>query len=120
MSLAIDFEPIGRRVPCKSGETILEAAQRAGIVLNATCGGEGVCGRCIVRVIDGQVAPANLTEEAELGEEQVEQGWRLACQAEVLGDVRVHIPPESLATAQRTQTEGHSLPIELAPAVRAL
>ena len=120
MSLAIDFEPIGRRVPCISGESILEAAQRAGIVLNATCGGEGVCGRCIVRVIDGQVAPANLTETAELGEEQVELGWRLACQAEVLGDVCVHIPPESLATAQRTQTEGHSLPIELAPAAHAV
>ena len=120
MSLAIDFEPIGRRVPCKSGESILDAAQRAGIVLNATCGGEGVCGRCIVQVIDGQVAPPNLTETAELGEEQVELGWRLACQAEVLGDVRVHIPPESLATAQRTQTEGHSLPIELAPAAHAV
>jgi uncharacterized 2Fe-2S/4Fe-4S cluster protein (DUF4445 family) len=119
LSFGVDFEPIGRRVPCNGGDTLLDAAQHAGIVLNATCGGEGVCGRCIVRVMDGQISPANLTEEAELSG-QVEAGWRLACQAEILGDVRIHIPPDSLATAQRTQTEGLTLPIELNPAVRSL
>ena len=67
MSFEVDFEPIGQRVPYNSGETILDAAQRAGIVLNATCGGDGVCGRCIFRVMDGLVTLPNLTEEAELG-----------------------------------------------------
>ena len=119
MSFEVDFEPIGRRIPCNSGDTILDAAQRAGIVLNATCGGDGICSRCIVRVMDGLVSPPNPTEETELGK-QVDDGWRLACQIEVQGDVRIHIPPASLATAQRTQTEGQSLPIELNPAVRTV
>ena len=119
MSFEVDFEPIGRRVPCKNGDTILDSAQRAGIVLNATCGGEGVCRRCIVRVMDGQVSHPNLSEDDELGE-QVGKGWRLACQTEIQGNVRVHIPPDLLATAQRTQTEGKSLPIELNPAVRSV
>jgi uncharacterized 2Fe-2S/4Fe-4S cluster protein (DUF4445 family) len=120
LSFTVDFEPVGRRVPCQSGESVLEAAQRGGIVLNATCGGEGVCGRCIVQVIAGQVSAPNLTEAAELGDEQLQHGWRLACQAEIQGDLRVHIPPESFATAQRTQTEGHALPVALDPAVRAV
>ena len=47
-------------------------------------------------------------------------GWRLACQTEIQGDLRVHIPPESFATAQRTQTEGQGLPIALDPAVHAV
>ena len=119
MSFEVDFEPVGRRVQCNNGDTILDAAQHTGVVLNATCGGEGICGRCIVRVMDGQVSPPNLTEEVELGG-QAADGWRLACQAEVQGDVRIHIPPDSLATAQRTQTEGQSLPIELNPAVRSV
>ena len=119
-SFAVDFEPVGRRMPCQPGDNLLDAAQRAGIVLNATCGGEGVCGCCIVRIMDGQVSPPNLTEEAELGVERLHGGWRLACQTEVLGNVRVHIPPETLATAQRIQTEGQSLPIQLAPAVHAV
>ena len=120
MSFRVDFEPVGRRVPCNPGDTLLDAAQRAGIVLNATCGGEGVCGRCIVQVLAGDASAPNLTEQAELGEEQTRQGWRLACQTEVQGDLRVHIPPESFATAQRTQTEGHAVPVTLAPAVQSV
>jgi uncharacterized 2Fe-2S/4Fe-4S cluster protein (DUF4445 family) len=119
MTFFIDFEPIGRRVPAESGSTILEVAQGAGIMLNAVCGGEGICGACKVRVMEGAVSSINLTEEAEFGD-AVKENWRLACQTEILGDVRVHVPPESLATAQRTQTEGRELPIELEPAVRAL
>ena len=119
MTFEVDFEPVGRRIPCESGETILDAAQKAGIMLNSICGGDGTCGRCIVRLMDGQVSSPNVTEEAELGE-KVSAGWRLACQVEVLGDVRIHVPPDSLATAQRTQTEGRTPPIELDPAVRAV
>jgi uncharacterized 2Fe-2S/4Fe-4S cluster protein (DUF4445 family) len=115
----VDFEPIGRRVSTTAGETILSAAQQAGVMLTSICGGEGVCGRCIVRVMAGQVSAPNLTEDAELGEEQVSAGWRLACQTEIEGDIRVHVPPESLVTAQRTQTEGETVVLELNPAVRA-
>lgn len=114
----IDFEPIGRRVAVKPGESILSGAQQAGVMLTSICGGEGVCGRCIVQVMAGQVSAPNLTEEAELGEEQVSDGWRLACQTEIEGNVRVNVPPESLVTAQRTQTEGETVAVELNPAVR--
>ncbi|MGD0752548.1 MAG: ASKHA domain-containing protein [Anaerolineales bacterium] len=116
----IDFEPVGRRAPCTSGETILEVAQRAGIMLNATCGGEGICGHCVVHVMAGTVSPPNQTEEIDLGLNRVNDHWRLACQTKILGDLRIHIPPESLATAQRTQTEGRNISTELNPAVRCL
>jgi len=119
LSFTVDFEPIGRRVLAEGGDTVLEVAQRGGIVLNATCGGEGACGRCIVRLMEGQASEPNITEEAELGNNTTE-GWRLACQAIVLGDLKIHIPPDSLATAQRIQTEGQSLPIELGPGVKAV
>lgn len=120
MSYKIDFEPVGIRTTCEEGETILEAAQRAGIMLNATCGGEGVCGRCVVRVMDGKVATSNNEDEADRFGLQRDKGWHLACLTKVEGDVRVHIPPDSLTTAQRTQTEGQSLPITLDPAVRVI
>ncbi len=120
MNHTIDFEPIGRRTTVSSAETILSAAQHAGIILNATCGGEGICGHCIVRVMAGKVTEPNQVEESHLGQEQVSQGWRLACQVNPLSDAVIHIAPEALATAQRTQTEGLDLPVELAPAVRAV
>lgn len=118
-SCQVDFEPIGRRVTCNAEETLLDAARRAGVMLNAVCGGEGVCGRCIVRVLEGEVSPSNLNEEHELGEEQIAAGLRLACQTRVFNNVRVYVPPDSLATAQRIQIEGQPLAIPINPVVRA-
>ncbi len=120
MSIEVDFEPIGRRVAIEPGATILDAAQRAGVMLAAVCGGEGTCGRCVVRVMAGQVSAPNSREEDHLGPNDVAQNWRLACQTTVAGDVRVHVPPDSLVTAQRTQTEGQGQPLELDPAVSAV
>ncbi len=120
MSHALVIEPLGRRITVTEGQSILAAARQAGILLNATCGGEGSCGRCVVRITAGQVSEPSLGEEAELGPQRLNNGWRLACQAQVCGDVRIHIPAESLTTTQRTQTEGLSLPIRPEPAVQAV
>lgn len=119
MSFQVDFEPIGKRVACESDTTLLDAAQRAGVLLTAICGGEGSCGRCRVQVMRGQVSPPTKIEQAELAQTEIADGWRLACQTTISSNVHVHIPPDSLATAQRTQTEGQAAVIELQPAVRA-
>jgi uncharacterized 2Fe-2S/4Fe-4S cluster protein (DUF4445 family) len=119
MTFEVDFEPIGRRVMCNAGATLLDAAQQAGVMLTAICGGEGSCGRCIVRVMSGEVSPPNNIEISELGHDDVAAGWRLACQTIIASNVRVHVPPDSLVTAQRTQTEGQALAVEHDPAVRA-
>ncbi len=115
----VDFEPLGRRIRVEPGATLLEAAQRAGVGLTAICGGEGSCGRCIVRVMRGQVSPPTDIEQAELGRDQTAAGWRLACQTTISSDTSIHIPPDSLATAQRTQIESQPVAVELQPAVRA-
>jgi len=119
MTFQVDFEPIGRRVTCNAGATLLDAAQEAGVMLTAICGGEGSCGHCIVRVMSGEVSPPNQTEMSELGRDDVAAGWRLACQTTIASDVRVHVPPDSLVTAQRTQTEGQAIAVKHDPAVRA-
>jgi len=119
MTFEVDFEPMGRRVTCNAGATLLDAAQEAGVMLTAICGGEGSCGRCIVRVMSGEVSPPNDTEMFELGRDDVAAGWRLACRTAIASDVRVHVPADSLVTAQRTQTEGQAIAVEHAPAVRA-
>jgi uncharacterized 2Fe-2S/4Fe-4S cluster protein (DUF4445 family) len=118
LKFEIDFEPNGRRISSDGG-TLLDAAQRGGILLNATCGGEGVCGWCLVRVIAGDVSEITSSEEIELSNDERMDGWRLACQAKALSNLRIYIPPSSLATAQRIQTEGQHLPIEINPAVQS-
>jgi len=119
MPFQVDFEPIGRRIRVEPGTTLLDAAQRAGVLLTSICGGEGSCGRCIVRVMSGQVSPPTAIERGELGPDQTAAGWRLACQTTIASDpCIIHVPPDSLATAQRTQTEGQAVAVELQPAVQ--
>jgi uncharacterized 2Fe-2S/4Fe-4S cluster protein (DUF4445 family) len=112
--LTVDFEPLGRRARVAPGTTLLEAARQAGVGLNAVCGGAGTCGTCRVRVVAGQVTPPTEAERDSLAE-----GFRLACQARVLDDVRVDVPPTSITAPQRAQIEGRERSVELDPAVRS-
>lgn len=116
----IDFQPIGRRVQVPAGTDLLTAAQLAGVDLLAVCGGMGICGACRVRLVSGELTPLTASEEEALDATQVAQGYRLACQAAPLSDVRLDVPPESLPAGQRLQVEGVAEAQELDPAVKAV
>ena len=100
-----------------AGATVLEAAQAAGVELVAVCGGVGTCDTCRVRLAEGTLSPLTTTEQEELREGEQAAGVRLACQATLLSDARLIIPPESLATPQRLQLEGRRIAIEPDPPV---
>lgn len=112
-NIVVNLQPVGRRTEVKAGTTILDAARQAGVELVAVCGGEGTCGTCRVHPFEGQLSPPTFSEEIELSVEDIASGYRLACQTEVLSDVRVDIPPDSLTTPQRLQIEGREIPTEL-------
>ena len=114
------LQPIGRRVTIPDGSTVLDAARLAGVELVTICGGEGVCGTCKIRLVEGQLSEVNSKEECEFSSEELNEGFRLACQAEILGDIRIEIPPESFSTPQRLQVEGQEIPTELDPIVTGL
>lgn len=116
-SFNIDFEPLGRRGTANPGQTLLEAAQTAGVGLASVCGGVGTCEECRLRLVNGRLTPPTLIEQAVLSREDLAAGFRLACQAEPLGDVKLDIPPESLTTAQRLQVEGQETDFILNPAI---
>jgi uncharacterized 2Fe-2S/4Fe-4S cluster protein (DUF4445 family) len=122
----VDFQPVGRRVDVAEGTTLLDAARAAGVHIVSICGGLGTCGECRVHLAGGADPSASsgqalsgptITEECEFSRDELAQGYRLACQAEVTGAVRVDIPAESLAGPQRLQLEGYSLDVPLDPVV---
>jgi uncharacterized 2Fe-2S/4Fe-4S cluster protein (DUF4445 family) len=113
----IDFEPLGRRGLAHPGQTLLEAAQSAGVGLASVCGGIGTCEECRVRLASGKLTPPTLVEEAVLTKIELSAGLRLACQAEPLSDVKLDIPPESLTASQRLQLDGEEVHLESKPAV---
>ena len=116
----VDLEPIGRRVESAAGQTVLDAARAAGIEMVAVCGGAGWCYTCVIRPLTGKFSPLTQPERDGLSAEQLAAGYRLACQAEPLSDVKVEIPPDSLATQQRLQLEGQGTEYAPAPLVAAV
>jgi uncharacterized 2Fe-2S/4Fe-4S cluster protein (DUF4445 family) len=92
----INFLPYDVQIEVADGDTIIRAAMEAGVHVNASCGGEGVCGKCRVLIEEGMVE-GGFSEK--LDEEDRQKGYRLACQAVVKSDLVVRIPVESSVDA---------------------
>ncbi|MGC9025708.1 MAG: ASKHA domain-containing protein, partial [Chloroflexia bacterium] len=87
----VTFEPSGRRILGSPGQTLAEAARRAGLPIASTCGGRGTCGQCRVQVRGLLDAPTS-QEIALLSPEERQAGYRLACQARLRGPATVVLP----------------------------
>jgi uncharacterized 2Fe-2S/4Fe-4S cluster protein (DUF4445 family) len=93
------FRPSGKEAYVLPGTRLVEAAAEAGIVLEVPCGGEGLCGKCRVIVSSGAGEPS-AAERQWFSAEELQRGWRLACQSVVSGPMEVEIPPSSLAAVE--------------------
>ena len=93
MGKKVTFEPYGLTVEVPEGENLLRAALSAGVHINASCGGEGVCGKCKILLESGDL---NSLRGGLLSNEEWDLGYRQACQSWVRADAVVRIPPESL------------------------
>jgi len=88
----VKFLPYDVSMDVEDGSTLIRAAMEAGVHVNASCGGEGVCGKCRVIIEEGTVEDG-ISEK--LSEDDQRKGYRLACQAVVKSDLVVRIPIES-------------------------
>ena len=115
----VTFQPSGRSVFVLKGTTIVEAAGRAGMNVDTPCGGQGTCGKCRVRITSVATTPSE-AETKVFTSEELRDGWRLACQTPILGDVAMHVPDSSLMfTNQQIVTAARDITkIEAQPAVR--
>ena len=104
----VTFQPLGKQARVLKGTRLMEAAAGAGIAIDLPCGGEGVCGKCRVVVRRG-ACPPNAVERSALTQEELEQGYRLACQSSVSGPMTVEIPQTSVLASYHkilARTEG--------------
>ncbi|MFO0753115.1 MAG: ASKHA domain-containing protein [Thermodesulfovibrionales bacterium] len=79
-------------VPLKEGEDLYTALKRAGIYLVASCGGKGTCGKCTVKIVEGE---HKILSHGKLTAREREEGIVLACKTVPKGDVLIDIPKES-------------------------
>ncbi|MBS3755645.1 MAG: DUF4445 domain-containing protein [Desulfobacterales bacterium] len=93
----VSFQPHEKQITVEEGESLLRAAMEAGVHINASCGGEGVCGKCRLIVEEGEVE-GGVSEQ--LSQADVDKGYRLACLSGVKSDLSVRIPTESYIDAK--------------------
>ncbi len=85
----VSFRPVDKSVDVDSGTSLLEAARMAGVELNTICGSEGICGKCKMIIVEGEIPNRVLWP---FNEAQIEKGYVLACLSYVHGDLTVEIP----------------------------
>ncbi len=115
----VTFQPQGRAASVLEGTTILEAAAVAGLVIDTPCGGAGTCGKCRVQVSRGAPEPGKADRRVFTAAELAD-GWRLACQDRVHGDLTVHVPTGSLFGGDHQIARDSSVkgPAEVRPSIR--
>ncbi len=91
ISFTLPDKPTPVVVQVPTNTLLADAAHLAGIDLGQPCGGQGRCGRCAVQVTEGNVRRRSTLR---LSDADIAQGYALACQSVVEGNVAIYIPPQ--------------------------
>ena len=124
------FTPSGKRGRFALGTPVLTAARQLGVDLDSVCGGRGICSKCQitpgygdfskhgVTVAEGALSEWNAVEQRYKDKRGLIDGRRLGCQAQVMGDVVIDVPPESQVHRQVVRKAASSRTVTMDPATR--
>jgi len=106
------FMPSGKRGHFPVGTPVLDAARQLGVYVESVCGGRATCGRCQIEVQEGNfakhkivssndhISPRGPKEERYDRVRGLPEGRRLSCSAQILGDLVVDVPQDTVVNAQ--------------------
>ena len=124
------FTPSGKRGRFALGTPVLTAARQLGVDLDSVCGGRGICSKCQITPGYGEflkhgvtvsadaLSDWNAVEERYKSIRGLTEGRRLGCQAKIMGDVVVDVPPESQVHKQVIRKSATQRDIVMDPATR--
>ncbi len=124
------FTPSGKRGRFAPGTPVLTAARQLGVDLDSVCGGRGICSKCQVSpgigafpkhgvtVAADALSPWNSVEQRYKDKRGMIDGRRLGCQARIMGDVVIDVPPESQLHRQVVRKAASTRAVVMDPATR--
>ena len=124
------FSPSGIRAESEEGATVYDVALAAGVDLQSICGGRGRCGRCQIELSEGahakfklNVAADHLSPFSEMEQRSVDRalmkpGRRLACRAQICGDVVIEVPSDAREHASSISKASAGFAVRHDPPVR--
>lgn len=88
---SVTLLPIGRKIEVPSGTLLFDAACRAGLPVSSSCSAAEVCGKCVMRVVEGaeNLSSTSAHELKLLHRDQRQETERVSCMARILGDCSV-------------------------------
>lgn len=92
MSIPVTFQSNGREAEVAPGETVWSAAEQARVQLASSCGGQSICGKCRIRIIAGHANSISQVERDLLTKEELQAGYRLACEVHVYEPITIESP----------------------------
>lgn len=98
-------------IDAQAGDNLLELARRANVAIDAPCSGNGSCGKCRVKLVEGEL---DTLPSRHISPEEFEAGWRLSCSCKIMGDCTVFVPDIASAYQSRMKTADLSSPEEVA------
>ena len=96
---------------CNVGDNLLELARRSNVAIDAPCSGNGSCGKCRVKLVEGDLESI---QTRHISDEEYAEGWRLSCSSKVAGDCTIFVPDIASAYQSRMKTADLSSPKEVA------
>jgi uncharacterized 2Fe-2S/4Fe-4S cluster protein (DUF4445 family) len=114
MTDRVDLRFNDRPVRVPRGVTLFDAASWNGIAIDSTCGGHGTCKKCRIRFRSDAPPPSSLDLRA-YGQDEIKDGWRLACRTAASDDADIEVPP--LVTRPKAAMVGVGRQVILRPAV---
>ncbi|PWE34213.1 drug:proton antiporter [Maritimibacter sp. 55A14] len=124
------FMPSGKRGRVPAGTPVLTAARQLGVDLDSVCGGRGICSKCQIAPAYGEFSKHGVTVEADAlsdwnkvearydEKRGLKSGRRLGCQAQIMKDVVIDVPPESQVHKQVVRKAATARKIIMDPATK--
>lgn len=101
----IKVNGLEKSIPFKEGNSLLEILLKEGIFVDNPCNGKGVCGKCRVKVVEGNLEESGETEKSLLSDKEIEQGIRLSCLVNPNEDLIVELMQKE--RKHKVLTSGH-------------
>ncbi len=113
------FAPSFKEVKVDEGKTVLDAGREAGVYIDSHCNGKGTCGKCRIRVVEGDVNPIAEPEFKFINQHDSQLGYRLACMTRISGNITVLLPGENILKAEVSKKVFSKRSSVLKPAVKS-
>jgi uncharacterized 2Fe-2S/4Fe-4S cluster protein (DUF4445 family) len=122
--------PSGKRGRFAVGTPVLDAARQLGVYVESVCGGRATCGRCQISVQEGNFAKHGIISSvdhiSQVGPKEdrydrvrgLPGGRRLSCSAQILGDLVIDVPQDTVINAQVVRKAADERVFDRNPAVR--